>query len=130
MQVFGKSRIRIKPLFSSYLFAKFSTSSHLPRIQFARGVRRVLSADGKPVRVDDEVIEAIRARIGADGLVQLGEETWHPGMRVAIRCGPLRGLQAVFERELDDGLRVQLLLETVQYQARVFIEKQQLTVVD
>jgi hypothetical protein len=90
----------------------------------------VLSADGQPVPVDNEIIEAIRARIGTDGLVQLGPETWNPGTRFAIRGGPLRGLQAVFERELDDGLRVQLLLEAVRYQARVFLEKQQLTIAD
>jgi transcription antitermination factor NusG len=126
--VCGESRELIKPLFRSYLFAKFSVVSHLARIQFARGVRRVLSADGTPIPVDEMIVESIRSRMGVDGLVRLEEEDWKTGTRFAIQSGPLRGLAGLFERELEDGQRVQLLVESIQYSAHVVVEKRHLSV--
>jgi len=38
---------------------------------------------------------------------------------VTIQEGPFNGIEAVFEREMDDQQRVVLLLRTLAYQARV-----------
>ena len=119
-------KVIVRPLFNTYLFARFAPPHHLHQIGFARGVRRILSADGQPVPVDVEIIEAIRSRIFQNALVRTNDETWQPGTRLKVQAGPLQGLEGVFERELSDQRRVLLLLETIHYQARVLIEKERL----
>lgn len=121
--VWGVPQIVIKPLFPGYFFARFRPSEYLHLIQYARGVRRVVSGGDIPLPVDEEIIQAIQSRLGVDGYVTLGLMPLSPGGRVIIQDGPLKGLAGIFERELDDRERVVILLEAIQYQARVLIEK-------
>jgi transcriptional antiterminator RfaH len=113
----------IKSLFPSYFFAKFSPAIHLHAIRYGRGIRRVVSSGRWPASVPVEVIESIRSRVCESGFVHLSEKDWQPGDRVTVLQGPLRGFQAVFERELDDQKRVILLLDAIHYQARILVEK-------
>jgi transcriptional antiterminator RfaH len=117
------SRSAIKPLFPEYIFARFSPLGYLHSIRFARGVRRVVCAGGAPLPVGDEIVEAVRARVGVNGLVEL-EDTWPAqGDRVIINEGLLKGSQGILERELNGQERVAILLEAIGYQARVFVQK-------
>jgi transcriptional antiterminator RfaH len=121
--VCGVPREVIKPLFPGYLFARFCPATSLPLIRYARGVLRIVSCGDVPLPVDEAIIREIRSRIGADGYVRLEDRTLRPGERVLVRDGPLRGLTGIFESELDDRERVILLLEAIEYQARVVIER-------
>jgi transcriptional antiterminator RfaH len=113
----------VKSLFPSYFFAKFSPANHLHPIRYGRGIRRVVSSGCLPVPVSAEVIESIRSRVCDGGFVWLSEKVWQPGDRVTVQEGPLRGFQAVFERELSNQKRVILLLEAIHYQARILVER-------
>jgi transcriptional antiterminator RfaH len=124
--VWGTPRMVIRPLFPGYLFARFSPAAHLHSIRYARGVRRVVSAGDVPLPVDQEIIAAIQSRMGDDGCVTIGPTPLKPGDQVIIQEGPLRGLMGVFERELSDHERVMILLQTIEYQARILIEKRHL----
>lgn len=123
---FGSRRAQVKPLFPGYLFARFSLSPHFHSIRYARGVSRVLCIGETPIPLDDEIIGAIQSRIGKDGYVTIGG-AFQPGEEVVINEGPLRGLIGVFESELSDGERAVVLLNTVEYQVRVFVERQRLS---
>lgn len=125
--VWGKCQAIIKPLFPGYIFAHFSPSPYLHSIRYARGVRRVVSAGEDPLPLDKEIIWVIQSRVGKDGFVSIGPDSLKTGDQVVINEGLLRGLAGIFEQELSDGERAIVLLRTVEYQARVFIEKWRLT---
>jgi transcriptional antiterminator RfaH len=126
----GIPREVIKPLFPGYLFARFCPATYLHLIRYARGVLRVVSCGDVPLPVDEAIIGEIRSRIGPDGYVRLEDRSLRPGDRVLVREGPLRGLKGIFERELDDRERVILLLEAIEYQARVVIERRCLSLAE
>lgn len=121
--VWGFPRTVVKPLFSGYLFAYFSPASHLHLIQYARGVRRVVGNGQRPLPVDDEIIGAVRSSLGADGYAQIQPKPIHRGDRVMVQQGPLEGLKGVLEQEVEDHERVVILLEAIEYQARLLIDK-------
>jgi len=121
--VLGIQRTVSAPLFPSYLFARFSPQEFLHSIRYARGVRKVVSAGDTPVPVDSAMIDSIRARMDHDGYVELEPKRFHAGDEVFIHDGFLQGLTGVFERELSGEKRVMILLQSIEYQARVFIDK-------
>lgn len=126
--VLGISRPIIKPLFPSYLFARFCPSAHLHFIKYARGVRRIVGAGDTILPVHDEVIDSIKARIGQDGCVTVEPRCFKPGETLIVREGLLSGIEGVFEQEMSDKKRVVLLLKAIEFQARVLVEKRHLEV--
>jgi transcriptional antiterminator RfaH len=112
----------VKPLFPRYIFARFN-ASRLHKITFTRGVRDVVSFGGKPIPVDDEIIQTIQSHIGDDGFVKLGEEL-KSGDAVIINDGPLRGVGGIFQKEIKDSDRVVILLAAVNYQGSIVIDKE------
>ena len=115
-------KVDSKPLFPSYLFARFSPRPFLHAIEGTAGVLRVLRTGPYPIPVDEGVIAEIQDRQGADGLIQLGRPAFMPGDRVSIQGGPFEGMVGLVESELDDNRRVALFLDAM-WQARVVIEK-------
>jgi transcription antitermination factor NusG len=95
----------------------------LYRIHFTRGVHSVVSVGGVPIPVDDKIIAIIKARIGKDGFVQIGEKLAY-GDQVIVQDGPLKYLEGMFEKELEGSNRVQILLTTIGYQAHVQLDKE------
>jgi transcriptional antiterminator RfaH len=124
--VWGVAQMVIKPLFSGYLFARFCPAAYLHLIQYARGVRRVVGNGSRPLPVDDEIILAVRSGIGEEGYVQIQPRPMRHGDRVTVQEGPLQGLRGTLETEMDDRTRVVILLEAIDYQARLLIEKRYL----
>ena len=125
----GRCKAVIKPLFPGYIFARFSPLPHLHSIRYARGVTRVVSAGDMPVPLDQEIISVIRSRVGKDGFVSIGQDSFKAGDQVFINDGPLQGLVGIFEQDISDGERAVMLLKTVEYQARISVEKWRLTAV-
>lgn len=117
----------VAPLFPGYVFVKFDPQFHYRAVQYATGVRRVVSFGDTFARVDSSIIDAMRARI-TQGCVEVSNcSSFQPGQKVRIHDGPLQGLEAVFQCEMSDRRRVTLLLETVAYQARVVVPVSQIT---
>lgn len=114
---------QIKPLFPSYIFARFKICDTLAQIRFTRGVHSVVSFGNGPTPVADELIQVIQSRIGKEGLVEL-DEKFEAGDQIRISCGPLNGLTGVFERQTNDAGRVMILLQAISYQPRMLIPKQ------
>jgi transcriptional antiterminator RfaH len=128
--VWGIPHVVLKPLFPRYLFARFCPIAYLHSILYARGVYRVVSSGETPLAVDEEIIRTIRSRIGAEGYVRMDERPMRPGDRVMVKEGLFQGMTGIFERELKDRERVVLLLEAIEYQARVLIQKRHLKAAD
>jgi transcriptional antiterminator RfaH len=126
--VWGVAQLVIKPLFSGYLFARFAPASYLHLIQYARGVRRVVGNGARPLPVDDEIILAVRSGMDEDGYLHMTPRPLRRGDRVMVQDGPLQGLIGTLDQEMDDRQRVIILLEAIEYQARILIEKRYLRV--
>jgi transcriptional antiterminator RfaH len=126
--VYGRLHTVIRPLFPGYLFARFSPSKYLHLINFARGVRGVLCGSGAPLPVEEEIVRAIRSRISENGYVHLDPPhvgslaSFKAGDHVVVEAGPLKGVKGIFDRALSDKKRVLILLEAIEYQARVSVE--------
>jgi transcriptional antiterminator RfaH len=114
-----------KPFFSRYLFARFTVEQVLRKIWWTRGVHSVVSFGGTPSPVEDEIIEFFRSRVDRDGVVRLGEDL-KPGDKVKMKGGVLDSLIGIFEREMNDSERVIILLQTINYQGHVVVERSKL----
>jgi transcriptional antiterminator RfaH len=116
---------RVKsPLFPGYLFARFEVASQLRMVTYARGVKRIVSFGDGPCGIDDSLIEGIRDRT-TNGVLELVGNGVSPGKVVRIKEGPLCGLEAVFEKQLNGATRAVLLLKALSFQARVILGSQQ-----
>lgn len=119
----GKTTYIVKPFFPRYIFARFCAGDLFHKIRFTRGIHSIVSFGDSPTPVDDQLINAIKARVGGEGYVRLGEKL-RASDEVTIKGGLFRNFSGVFERYMKEGDRVMILLEAVSYQAHVVIERQ------
>jgi transcription antitermination factor NusG len=117
----NKSTYKVKSLFPSYIFAHFNAYLMQHKIRFTRGVRSIVSSNGSPVPVAQEIIDFLKSRLEEDGFVRF--QRFAGGDKVMIVKGPLTDLCGVFEKGLNDSERVVILLTTVNYQSHIVIEK-------
>ena len=114
----------LKPrwVFPGYLFFQAPADfAQWDLIRWAPGVRRILGQDGKPARLDDGVVDHIRRRVAERTLRPAG----HPfqrGQSVQILRGPLRMVDAIFDRDLDGPARVQVLVQLLGRQMPVSLD--------
>jgi len=123
----GAKRLSIKPLFTGYFFARFCPLLSFDAVRYAKGVLRVVGTSRSLLPVEQALIASIQERAQADGLVYLEAQPLIPGDKVLVEQGPLQGLMGRIEREWNDGKRVLILLEAMEY-ARVLIDKRCLTI--
>jgi len=121
----GKLSFCARPLFPGYLFALFDPEFSWHKVSFTRGVNKIVSFGLRPLAVCDETIRMIQARVGADGYVRLRAE-FEPGELVRIKQGAFRGVSGLFDAGLKDSERVKILLTSINYQARVTLERDNL----
>jgi len=111
-----------KPFFPRYIFTRFKIDDLYHKVRFARGVYSLVTFGGVPTPVDEGLIALIRANIGVDGFVTIGEDL-RPGDKVVIKGGPLKNFAGVFVREMKGADRIRILLQTVSFQAHIEIER-------
>ena len=112
----------LKHLFPRYIFGQFDASSFLHKVNFTRGVCKVVDFGNGPSPVDDIVIDTIRSQINAEGFVR-ADENFDCGDSVMIKAGLFERLHGTVERDLLDCDRLVILLSSVSYQGRLMIEK-------
>ena len=108
------------PLFPRYLFVRLDLAAERWRaIRSTVGVADLISHGDTPAPVPDGVVEAIRAREDARGLVVLEAPlNLAKGDRVTIADGALEGCAGLFEAVTDDA-RVVVLLQLLGREIRV-----------
>ena len=118
----------IRPLFPRYLFVAADVARDRWRaIHSTFGVSHLLVAGEEPVAVPAGVIDEIRAREGADGLVTLGLPAGlAPGSKIRLIDGIFADAKGVLERVADDR-RVAILLELLGREVRVFVSAASIT---
>jgi len=111
IRVKKNGRRKIEPFFSCYLFARFDSDDALPEIHWTPGLRRIVSFGGQPATVPDEVISSIRKRLAEMGELSYLAHRFKQGDRVAIKAGPLRDFNAIFDQSLSSQDRAWVLVE-------------------
>lgn len=123
--VAGTLRWLVRPLFPTYLFAKFELSTDQRNVAYATDVVQIVAFGPHPQEVGEDLIEQLRIYASTRDRDDLFEvvQPLKPGDEVVIQSGPFRKLRGLFERELSDGARVAILLEILQLQARVSLPR-------
>jgi len=109
---------KVKPYFPGYLFIRVDLEeTGLSIFQWMPYALGLVSFDGQPASVPDNLIQALQKRIieiaAAGGEVFDGLE---PGDKVRIHAGPFRGYEAVFDTRLPGVERVRVLLQFMDQQ--------------
>ena len=117
---------QIKPLFPNYLFAQLNLPEEWKTITFTRGVARVLGGWEDPRPVDAAIIAAIRSQERRkDRLISYYR--FSPREKVVVRSGPLKDIHGIFDRYVDEGGRVRILLSLIGFAASVELESEQVS---
>jgi transcriptional antiterminator RfaH len=111
----GRTSKELKPLFPGYMFGKFDLDQNYPLVRWARGVKKVLGLGGYPTPIAEEVVEIIKERTDAQGIVRVKDD-FRPNDVIRIKTGPLKDLVGIFERWVSDSERVRVLLNLIGYQ--------------
>ena len=101
---------RVVPLFPSYLFVRIDISSgESAYVVWSPGVKYLVSFNGVPASIDDNVIEFLKDRADSNGQIHASSNLKR-GQRVRVTAGPFEGLEAIIERPPDARGRVKLLM--------------------
>lgn len=106
-----RDRRQKRPFFPHYLFARLNPhNSLMAKVRWTPGLRRVVSAGGKPVPVPNEVMAHVRRRLAAMA-VEEPEGPFKKGDVVRVQRGIFEGLDAVFDRSLSAEGRARVFLQ-------------------
>ena len=111
------------PLFPRYGFLRIDLERQRWRsINGTTGVAALVMAEDRPLAVPTGVVEALRAAVNADGVIDF-DRGLQPGDPVRLRDGPFAGALGVLER-LDDKGRVEMLLSLINGTVRLRIARE------
>ena len=114
----GKKRFIQKPLFPGYLFARFNVDEDIWMVSWTKGVRKILPESISPIPLLDSVIESIKNLAGKDKIIRK-RNNLRRNDRIRINRGPMKDLVGIFENWASDEGRVKVLLNLLNYQARL-----------
>jgi len=118
----GKFAEVIEPMFPGYIFVRFHPVDEFRMVKYARGVKTIVHFGGKIVPLQDDMIELIRTRL-ENGVASIQKQKIDKGEKILIKDGPFKGFSGIFESELDGKERVAILLEGVNYCAKMEIDR-------
>jgi transcriptional antiterminator RfaH len=112
----------IEPLFPCYIFGRFEPQKYQWMINYTRGVKKIVGDRAYPWLVAEDIIDFIRSH-ERDGFIKVSCEEIKEGENVKITEGPFAGLTGIFKKIVKGTERVMLLLNAIEYQARVIVER-------
>jgi transcription antitermination factor NusG len=114
----------ITPLFSGYLFSRFSPVTMFHKIRYTRGVKNVLGSGDGLWTLDNKRIEDIRSR-EKEGVVVLKkrEIPFRDGDRIEVDEGDFDGWEGIFFEDIPDKDRAVVMLTNVSYSSKLILPK-------
>ena len=110
IQVRKNGQRKTEPFFSCYLFVRMDSADAFTGVRWTPGLRRIVSFGGDPAVVPDHAISLIRQRVAEMGELDYSSR-FKSGDRVAIKNGPLKHFEAVFDRALSNRDRAMVLVD-------------------
>jgi len=114
------------PLFPRYVFARFDWTRRLPVLQ-TPGVREIVGAGAQPIAVTDLEIEFLRMETGKQVVEPYADLVL--GKRVAIKSGPMAGIEGVLIHR-GGGDRFIFTLHLIQKSVSIQIGAEDLEMLD
>jgi transcriptional antiterminator RfaH len=108
------------PLFPNYLFARLQLPDEYYAVIWCPGVSRLVSFNGFPVPVDDEIVEFLRQQATADGVLT-AQSTLTVGTPVLVTSGPLAGLSGILKDPPDAKGRIRILMKLLNRDTQVMV---------
>ena len=101
----------LKPFFPRYIFINLNLETEgWRKINYTRGVVKLISANEKPVMISELVIKELKLLENDKGFIdQHSLSNYKKGEELEIINGPLKGLSGIFDG-LSEDLRVKVLL--------------------
>jgi transcription elongation factor/antiterminator RfaH len=118
----GKFVQVIEPMFPSYIFVRFHPVDEFRMVKYARGVKTIVHFGGQIIPLQDELIEFIKVRLD-NGVAAIQKPNISKGEKILIKDGPFKGFSGIFESELEGKERVAILLDGVNYCAKMEIDR-------
>jgi transcriptional antiterminator RfaH len=115
----GQLRVSDEPLFPRYLFIRLGqgdTAKSWAPIRSTKGVSQLVRFGSEPAKVDDALVEQLRAHEAA--LQAEPERLFSPGERVRVADGPFAGIEGVYQMA-EGERRVMVLIELLNKPVRV-----------
>ena len=111
--VFKRGKQYTEPLFPGYVLVRSDPNSGVwPIVRWARGLRYFIPASSRPTAISDSIVEEIRDRVERwNG--GCWAEAFRPGDRVLVEDGPLKTLDAIFQRYLPGERRCEILISLI-----------------
>ena len=106
-----------KPLFPGYVFARINPEENLHSVRWTKGVSRILPESINPTPLVDSVVDSIKGLAGKDNIIR--KRNLKRNDRIRIIRGPMKDLMGIFENWTSDQGRIRILLDLLNYQARV-----------
>jgi transcriptional antiterminator RfaH len=119
-------RVVVGPLFPRYFFCHFDFAHRYRAVRYAPDVVEIVSFGNVPAVVDDSLIDGLKTWAGDAVDVLSIQPSLHPGDKLEIIDGPLRGLQAVLLHEMDGRERVSVVLSILERTVHAMISRCQL----
>lgn len=108
-----------KALFPGYLFSRFDQKESLAHVRWTRGVVKILPESNRPQPLPDEIVDGIMRLPNKDGIIR--KNCLKRRDKIRILKGPLKHLVGIFEDWCSDQCRVQVLLDFINYRARIVL---------
>lgn len=118
----GKFVQVIEAMFPSYIFVRINPVDEYRLVKYARGVKTIVNFGGKIVPLPDEMIDFIRSRLDK-GVAVIKKKRLNKGEKIIVQDGPFKGLSGIFESEMDGKERVAILLDGIDYCAKMEIDR-------
>lgn len=105
----GGVSVAEEPLFSRYLFVRLDTSSgkNWGAIRFTKGVSRLVTFGMEPAKMDERLIEMLRAQ---ENVLSQPQRLFVSGGRVSVTDGPFAGIEAIYQMSNGEN-RAMVLIE-------------------
>ncbi len=107
-----RGRPLFRPFFPCYLFAYTDLEVvGVSCLNWIPGMRHLVTFGNVPATLDERVIARIRAHLAQPHAMDAQGEFLQSGDRVLITAGPLRDIEAVFDKRLSASGRVRVLVD-------------------
>jgi transcription antitermination factor NusG len=103
------ARRRVVPLFPGYLFVRIMLGLQFYDVVWAPGVSRFVGSDGRPMPIDDEVVDFLKQQAEPDGLIR-ARPALAVGQHVEITRGPFAGIVGIIQRPPNAKGRIKVLM--------------------
>lgn len=117
----GKAQTSHTPLFPGYIFIRLSDTSNWRSLTATRGVTKLVSFNGVPHPVPEELIEGLRDRLDRSE----PEPIYKPGQRVVVQNGAFKHIEAIVKAVTADE-RIIVLLNILHSEQAVTFKPEQL----